>query len=151
MTTKLTPHLKTAAAARGVKVRSFHARVPGELDGAFNGAHREAQALLVLPDPFTTSNRGEITSLAAVHRIPALYVLLEFMDSGGLMAYGVDNNTLFRRAADYVDKILKGARAGDLPIEQPTKFQLIVNLNTAKSLGITVPRSILARADEVIK
>jgi len=107
--------------------------------------------MLVLPDPVTASNRKEITALAAKYRIPALYTIPDFMDSGGLIAYGVDSAVLFRRAADYVDKILRGASPGDLPVEQPNQYVLAVNLKTARALGITIPQSILLRADEVIR
>ena len=99
----------------------------------------------------TVAHRQEITALAAAHRVPTLYVLHEFMDSGGLMAYGQDNRVWFRRAADYVDKILRGARPADLPIEQPTQFSLVVNLKAARALGLSIPESILLRADEVIR
>ena len=91
------------------------------------------------------------TALAAAHRLPTLYVLPDFMDADGLMAYGVDDRIVFRLAAKYVDKILRGARPADLPIEQPTQFSLVVNLKTAKALGLAIPESILLRADEVIR
>jgi putative tryptophan/tyrosine transport system substrate-binding protein len=148
---KLTTRLRVAAAARGVALRFVEVRTPDALENAFKQAKREAQAMLVLPDPVTASNRKEITALAAKYRIPALYTIPDFMDSGGLIAYGVDSAVLFRRAADYVDKILKGAAPGDLPIEQPNQYVLEVNLKTARALGITIPQSILLRADEVIR
>ena len=107
--------------------------------------------MLVLPDPVTTGNRKEITALAAKYRLPALYTIPDFMDYDGLIAYGVDSVVLFRRAAEYVDKILKGAAPGDLPIEQPNQYVLEVNVKTARALGITIPQSILLRADEVIR
>ena len=143
--------LEAMAPTRGLKFRLIEVRSAVALDRAFVQAARKAQAVLVLPDPMLVAQREEITTLAAKHRLPAMYGLREFVDAGGLMAYGPDSAAMFRRAADYVDKILKGAKPGDLPIEQPTKFELVVNLKTAKSLGITIPESILLRADEVIR
>ena len=96
-------------------------------------------------------HRQTVVSLAAKFRLPAIYTLLEFMDDGALMAYAADQVVLFHRAAEYVDKILRGTKPGDLPFEQPTQFKLIVNLKTAKALGLTMPQSILLRADEVIR
>ena len=108
--------------------------------------------MLLFPDSvFFAVHRWRIASLAAKHRLPAVYVVRDYADAGGLMSYGPDFTVQWRRAADYVDKILKGAKPGDLPIEQPTKFELVVNLKTAKALGLTIPQSILQRADEVIR
>jgi putative ABC transport system substrate-binding protein len=143
--------LATAAPASGVKLQVIQVRTPDELDGAFQQIRGRVQAVLVLPDPLTLQNRRRITALAAKHRLPDMYPLLDFMDSGGLMAYGIDLAVMFRRASEYVDKILKGAKPGDLPIEQPTKFELVINLRTAKKLELTIPQSILVRADEVIR
>ena len=148
---KVTKHLEATARMRNVKLRFLAARTPEALEGAFKQAKREAQALLVLPDPLTTTSKTEITALAEKHRLPALYALLEFMDSGALMAYGVDATVVFRRGADYVDRILKGARPADLPVEQPTHYLLVINLRTAKTLGVSIPQSLLLRADEVIR
>jgi putative ABC transport system substrate-binding protein len=148
---KVAKHLEAAARTRSVKLRFIEVRTPGALESAFKQARREAQAVLVLPDPLTTTSRNEITALAARHRLPAMYTILDFMDSGGLVAYGLDSAVLNRRAADYVDRILKGARPADLPIEQPTQYRLVVDLKTAKALGLTIPESILIRADEVIR
>jgi putative ABC transport system substrate-binding protein len=117
---------------------------------AFEQAQRDAQALLLLPDPVTSSYPREIAVLAIKHRLPSIYPLRSFVDAGGLMAYAPDLVVHFRRAADYVDKILKGAKPADLPIEQ-SDLALIINLKTAKALGLTVPESILLRADEVIR
>jgi putative ABC transport system substrate-binding protein len=142
--------LQTIAPTRGLKLRLIKVRDQATLDQAFKQARREAQAVVVVGD-LTFGGRGQITALAAKHRLPAMYYLREFVDEGGLMAYGPDFTGLWRRAAEYVDKILKGAKPSDLPIEQPTKFQLVVNLKTAKTLGITILESILLRADEVIR
>jgi len=120
---------------------------PDTFDGAFKRARRRAQAVLVLGDVFMFEHRRQLTALAARYKLPAMYAL----DSGGLMAYGADRAVLFRRAADYVDKILSGAKPGDLPIEQPTKFELVVNLKTANALGLKIPESILLCADQVIR
>ena len=114
---------------------------------AFEQARRQAQAVLVFPSPITMMNRTRITTLAAKHRLPAMYGLRDFVDAGGLMAYAPDSAVMFRHAADYVDKILKGAKPADLPIEQPTQYVLVVNLKTAKALGLTIPQSILLQAE----
>ena len=105
----------------------------------------------MLPDPVLFSHRGQVTALAARHRLPAIYPSRDYIEAGGLITYGPDFAVMFRRAADYVDKILRGARPGDLPIEQPTQYVLVVNLKTAKALGITIPESILLRANEVLR
>ncbi len=148
---RLVQHLKTVAQARGVKLRVIDVREPGALTNAFRQAREQAQAALVMGDPLIITHQQQITKLAASNRLPALYPLLSFMDSGGLMAYAPDRAAMFRRAAEYVDKILRGAKPADLPIEQPTQFKLVVNLRTAKALGLTFPESILLRADEVIR
>ena len=106
-------------------------------------------ALNVFDDPFIHSHRGRIIALAAEHRLPAMYGTREFADEGGLIAYGPHRPDLYRRSATFVDKIIKGARPADLPVEQPTKFELVVNLKTAKALGVDMPTSMLLRADEV--
>jgi putative ABC transport system substrate-binding protein len=144
---------ETAAAAQGlgVRLRVHEARGVRELREAFSVMVREqAQALLVLPDPTFTAERGRITELAATNRIPTMYEAREFAVAGGLISYAPSLADQFRRAATFVDKILKGAKPADLPIEQPTKFELVINLKTAKALGLTIPPSVLARADEVI-
>ena len=146
----LIAQLKATAPAR-VKLRFIDAPRPEAIQQAFEQARRQSQAVLLIPDPAFVAQHQRIVALAAQHRLPTIYGLREFADAGGLMAYGPDRTAMFRRAADYVDKIVKGANPGDLPIEQPTQFQLIVNLKTARALGITMPESILLRADEVIR
>ena len=106
---------------------------------------------MVLPDTFTGIHRDQIVSLAARHRLPAVYPLRFFAEIGGLLSYGINFDDMFRRAASYVDRILKGAKPADLPVQAPTKFELVINLKTAKTLGLEVPPSLLALADEVIE
>ncbi len=145
---------ETEAAARtlGVQLQSLPVRGPEEFEGAFEAATRGgAAALLTVGDVLTIAHRTRIVALAAKSRLPAMYTFREFVDDGGLMAYGANLADLSRRAATYVDKILKGAKPGDLPVEQPTKFELVINLRTAKALGLTIPQSVLIRADEVIQ
>ena len=143
--------LNAAASARGMKIKFIEVRQPDALEAAFAQARKQGNAAVVLSDPLTMQHRQTVVSLAAKFRLPAIYSLLEFMNNGALMAYGPDQVVLFRRAAEYVDKILRGAKPGDLPFEQPTQFKLMINLKTAKALGITIPQSILVRADEVIR
>jgi putative tryptophan/tyrosine transport system substrate-binding protein len=107
--------------------------------------------LLFVPDPFTHAHRDLIVGLVARHRLPAIYFLRSFVAAGGLLSYGIDVNDLFRRAAPYADRILKGAKPAELPVQQPTKFELAINLKTARALGLEVPPTLLARADEVIE
>jgi len=143
---------QSAAPAVGITVRSMEVRDLRELDTAFDAIVKErSDALLLLADPFTGSQRKQIVEFAAQKRLPAIYESSEFVDAGGLMSYGPSFPQHFRRAAYFVDKILKGAKPGDLPIEQPTKFELIINMKTAKALGITFPQAILVRADRVIE
>jgi len=134
-----------------LKVRIIDVREPEALDGAFEQAEREAQAVLLMADPLTIEHRRKITLLAARYRVPTIYTLLDFTDAGGLMAYAPDLTVMFRRAAEYVDKILRGAKPADLPIEQPIQYVFVVNLKTAKDLGLTIPQSILLQANEVIR
>jgi len=137
---------------RHLKVQIIEVREAEAIDGAFEQARRQAQAVLVHGDGgLTDPHRAQITALAAKHHLPAMYNLLSFMDSGGLMAYAPDFRVMFQHAADYVDKILRGAKPADLPIEQPTRYVLVVNLKTANALGLTIPQSILLQADKVIQ
>lgn len=140
------------APAAGLDVRSLEVRDTRELEKALEALTRKhTDALILLADPLTLSQRLRIVEFAAEARIPAMYEISEFADAGGLMSYGHNPGQMCRRAATYVDKILKGAKPGDLPIEQPTKFELVINLKTAKALGITIPQSLLMSADRVIE
>lgn len=143
--------LEGAARTRGLALRFIEVRDVEGLDRAFARAQREAQGAIVLGDPLTLYNWQRILSLAEKHRVPSMYTNPESAEFGGLMAYGVDSVVAFRRAAEYVDKILRGAKPGDLPIEQPTQFKLVINLKVARALGLTIPESILLQADEVIR
>ncbi|MFL6796295.1 MAG: ABC transporter substrate-binding protein [Xanthobacteraceae bacterium] len=141
-----------AAPAVHVTLLSPELRTPADLESAFVTLTKDRpDALLVFVDPFTVSQRRRIVDFAAANRLPAIYEDRVFLDAGGLVSYGPSIVDICRRAATYVDKILKGAKPADLPIEQPTKFELIINLNTAKALGLDVPPTLLARADEVIE
>ena len=145
---------ETQLAARklGIELQPSDARNPQEIEQAFAVAvGQRVDALIVFDDPVLWSYRALIVALAAVRKIPAMYGFRDFVDDGGLMSYGPDRPDQYRRTAVYVDKILKGATPADLPVEQPTKFQLIVNRKTATSLGLTVPETLLATADEVIE
>ena len=150
--TKAVEDLKTAAPSLSLELTFVSARTPEELGAAFSAASRaRAEALYVIGDTFFFANRLTLVKLAAKARLPAVYGTREFAREGGLMSYGPNFGDVFHRSAGYVDKILKGAKPGDLPIEQPTKFQLVVNLKTAKTLGLTIPESILLQANEVIR
>jgi putative tryptophan/tyrosine transport system substrate-binding protein len=146
---------ETQSAARSLRVRTqlFEVQDSAALDGVFRAMVKEdVDALLVYPgQPTLFANRKQVVELAARHRLPAMYPLADYVNAGGLISYGINNLDLFRRAATYVDKILKGARPADLPIEQPTKFELVINLKTAKALGLTIPPSLRLRADQVIE
>ena len=137
--------------ALGVQLQGVEARGPADFDRAFSEMTRaRAGALTVLGTVMFSNERRRLVDLAAKNRLPAAYMERDYVDAGGLMSYGPNVADLFRRAATYVDKILKGAKPGDLPVEQPTKFDLVINLKTAKALGLTIPPSLLGRADEVI-
>ena len=141
-----------AAVALAVQLQYVDVRDPKDIETAFRAAGKaRADSILVLTSPVVNPYRREIAGLAVKNRLPAIYSTPEFVEDGGLMTYGVSLTDLYRRAAIYVDKILKGAKPADLPVEQPTKFELIVNLKAAKQIGLTIPPSVLARADKVIK
>jgi putative ABC transport system substrate-binding protein len=143
---------KGAAHALGLQLQLVEARDPGEVDRAFAAMTRErAEAVLVLVDAMLGNHRERIAALTAKSRLPAVSGLRLHAEAGDLMAYGANRIDVYNRAAEYVDKILKGARPGDIPIEQPTKFELIINLKTARALGLTIPPSLLLRADQVIE
>jgi putative ABC transport system substrate-binding protein len=143
---------ESAARSLNVQLQPVEARSADEFDRAFSSIIRErVEALLVCTDPMFAAQRTRLANLAARNRLPAMYGLRRHVEAGGLIAYGADEFDVWRRAATYVDKILKGAKPADLPMEQPTKFELVINLKTAKALGLTIPPSLLARADGVIK
>jgi putative ABC transport system substrate-binding protein len=148
-------HLKaTRAAAKsfGLDLRVFEVRRPGDLDGAFTAMTRErVGALFVLPDPMLFVARDQLARRAVIHRMPAMFEFREFTEAGALMSYGANIADTLRSAAVMVDKILKGAKPSEIPFEQPTKFDLVINLKTAKALGLTIPPSLLLRADQVIE
>jgi putative ABC transport system substrate-binding protein len=144
--------LQLAAQQLGLQLHSLEVRSPNDFDKAFEGATKaRAGALLVTAEPMITTNLERIAGLAAKSRLPSIFQSSQFADAGGLATYGPDRADGFRRTAIFVDKILKGAKPGDLPVEQPTKFQLVINLKTAKALGITIPQTVLYRADRVIE
>jgi putative ABC transport system substrate-binding protein len=146
---------ETEAAARSLQLRThlFEVRNTSDLENIFKTMTTDRlQALTVFPgQPTLFTNRKQIVELAEKNRMPAMYPLADYVNEGGLMSYGVNNLDLFRRAATYVAKILKGAKPADLPVEQPTKFELVINLKNAKQLGLTIPPHVLARADKVIR
>ena len=145
-------HVKAAAQSLGVQLQLLEAGDPQEIDRAFAAMAREkAGALVILPDAIFTNQLRQIAGLAVQRHLPSIYGVSENAEAGGLMVYSANFVDLERRAATFVDKILKGAKAGDLPIEQPSKFDLIINLKTAKALGLTIPSSLLLRADLVIE
>src|SRR5262245_18633417 len=144
--------INVAADAFWVQLQYLEVRDPKDIENAFRAATKErADAVLVLGSAVLNSQRKQVADLAVKSRLPAIYRNPEFVEDGGLMAYGASIADLFRRAATYVDKILKGAKPADLPIEQPKKFELIINLKAAKQIGLTIPPNVLARADKVIK
>jgi putative ABC transport system substrate-binding protein len=145
-------HVKAAAKSLGVQLQLLPARGPDDFEGAFAAMAKErAGALLVVPESMFVSHRTRLAELAARSQLPAAYGVREHAEAGGLMSYGPSLTANSRRAGLFVDKILKGANPADLPVEQPTKFELVINLRTAKALGLTIPPSVLARADEVIE
>ena len=150
--TRVVEDLKAAAPSLSIELNFVSARTPEEFGPAFSAISRaHSQALYMVESAFFFAHRTTLLELASKARLPVIYGAREFADEGGLMSYGASYRDLMRRSAEYVDKILKGAKPGDLPIEQPTQFELVINLKTAKALGITIPESILLRADEVIR
>jgi len=141
-----------AAGAFGVKLQYLDVLIPKDLETAFRAASKgRADGVLVLQTPLLTSHRKQVVDLAAKNRLPAIYATAEWVEDGGLMTYGVSITEMSRRAATYVDKILKGAKPADLPVEQPTKFEFVINLKAAKQIGLTIPPNVMVRADRVIK
>jgi len=145
--------IETAAEPLRLQLQSLEVRAPEDLDRAFRDAAKEhSQAVVVLRNPAIVMNeRRRVVKLAIASRLPTIYDDRAFVEAGGLMSYGTNIADLYRRAATYVDKILKGAKPADLPVEQPTKFELVINLKTAKQIGLPIPPNVLARADKVIR
>lgn len=144
--------LEPAAKALGLKLQSLRVRSLDDFAGAFAQAKRDgAQALITTPSPLINTQQRQILDFAATNRLPAMYQTSEWVEAGGLMSYAPNFTYLWRRAADFIDKILKGAKAGDIPVEQPRAFEFLVNLKTAKQIGLTIPPNVLARADRVIR
>jgi putative tryptophan/tyrosine transport system substrate-binding protein len=144
--------VELAAGAFKVQLQYLDVLNLKDIENSFQSASKQrAGAVLVLAGPVMPAHRTEVVNLAAKNRLPAMYFRSDFVEAGGLMTYNVNYNDLFRRAATYVDKILKGAKPADLPVEQPTKFELVINLKTAKQIGLTIPPNVLARADKVIR
>jgi putative ABC transport system substrate-binding protein len=144
--------MEAAATALGLKLQSLEVRTLEDFDSAFARAKRDgAQALITTPSPLINTQQRQVLDFAAKNRLPAMYHTSEWVEAGGLMSYAPNFTDLWRRAADYVDKILKGAKPADLPVEQPKKFEFLVNLKTAKQIGVTIPSNVLARADRVIR
>jgi putative ABC transport system substrate-binding protein len=150
--TEMLKETEAACQKVGVQLQLLEARSAADFDRAFSAMTRErARALFVLPSPMFYGEHKRIVELALTSRLPAIFAFREAADAGGLMSYGANLSDLFRRGAIQADKILRGAKPADLPIEQPTKFEFVINLKTAKALGLTIPPSLLARADQVIE
>jgi putative ABC transport system substrate-binding protein len=144
--------MEAVAKALGLKLLSFTLRSLGDFESAFARAKRDgAQALITAPHPLITNQQRQVLEFAAKNRLPAMYSNSEFVEAGGLMSYGPNLADQWRRAADFVDRILKGTKPADIPVEQPTKFEFLVNLKTAKQISLTIPQKVLVRADRVIK
>ena len=143
--------VQAAARALGLEVITSELRRAEDISPAFDALKGRADALYVCTDPLVNTHRIRVNTLALAARLPTMHFYREYVEAGGLMSYGPNLPDLLRRAADYVDKILRGAKPGDIPVEQPTKFDLIINLTTAKALGLTIPEPFLLRADEVIE
>jgi putative ABC transport system substrate-binding protein len=145
-------NIKSTARSLGLQLQLLEARAPGEFDGSFAAMSRErVEALLVVSDSMFSLHRARLARLVAQHQLPSMHGNREDVDAGGLMSYGVSFVAQFRRAALFVDKILRGARPADLPVEQPTAFELVINLKTARTLRLTLPQSLLRRPDDVIE
>jgi putative ABC transport system substrate-binding protein len=148
----MSKEIQVAAQRLGATLQFLEVRDLGEIQRALDALpDGRSDALIVLPHPVTFAHRRRIVDIAAKNKLPGMYPWAEFAEAGGLMAYAASRPDMFRRSAMYVDKILKGAKPADLPVEQPTKFELVINLKTAKALGLTIPQSVLARADQVIE
>jgi putative ABC transport system substrate-binding protein len=144
--------MEAAAKALGLKLQSLEVRKLDDFDSAFARAKRDgAQALITNPSPLISTQQRQVLDFAAKNRLPAMYQTSEFVEAGGLMSYAPNYTDLYRRAADFVDKILKGTKPADIPVEQPMKFEFVVNLNAAKQIGVTIPPNVLTRADKVIR
>ena len=144
--------MESAAQGLGLHIQSLEVRSPSDFDSVFAAAIRErAHGVITAPQPVINTHRAQVVEFVSKNRLPAIFTNPETVEAGGLMSYSPDLTAQFRRAAIYVDKILRGAKPADLPVEQPTKFELIVNLKAAKQIGLTIPPNVLARADKVIK
>jgi putative tryptophan/tyrosine transport system substrate-binding protein len=142
---------QAAARTLGLEVDVLGIRRTADVMSAFDALQKDVQALYVCPDALVNANHARINTLALGARLPTMHPFRDYLGAAGLMSYGANNTDMFRRAGDYVDKILRGAKPGDLPVEQPTRFELVINLVTAKALGLKLPEGLLARADEVIE
>jgi putative ABC transport system substrate-binding protein len=146
------PTMEAGAKAMGVSLAIRHVRNPADIEGVFMAtASQSGAGVIVIPDSFTFGQRANLIASAAQHRMPAIYPIGIMAPAGGLIAYGIDRVDMFHRAGSYVDRLLKGAAPAELPVQQPTKFELVINMKTAKALGLTVPQSLLLSADEVIE
>ena len=146
------PELQVAARSLGLELQTLEVRGPADFNAAFRSARNaRAEGLVVLASPLLNAHRKSLLDHAARSRLPATYEFQSFVEDGGLMSYGPNSIDMYRRSGTYVDKILKGAKPGDLPVEQAARFDLVINLKTAKALGLTIPPSVLARADQVIE
>ena len=143
--------MEASIGSLGLTIHLVETTTPESLKSGFAQISRHAQGIIVVADPLTYHLRKDIAALAIRHRLPMIASMLEFVDAGGLLSYGVDNTAVFRRMAEYVDKILRGTKPEDLPIEQPTAFSLAVNMKTAEALGLSVPSHLVDRADTVIR
>jgi putative ABC transport system substrate-binding protein len=143
---------RSTARSLGMSVLHHHVNTTADVYAALDAIAKEsADALLAFPDPVTNTNRKQMAEFAVKHRLPSVFGWRDYVEAGGLMSYGPNHDAAWRRLAIYVDKILKGAKPADLPVEQPKKFELVINLKTAKQIGLTIPPNVLARADRVIR